>query len=632
MIGKIDKQKEARFLHDLKDRNDNTYPNKTPIPDIPSIINCIARHPYRSKIDITNAYHEVRILPEHEKYAAFATPFGTFRTRVMQQGDCNAPATMMKLMHSIFQDMLGIKVFIYLDDILIFSKTLEDHIETIREICRRLRKHKLYANRSKSAFLPDRISVLGHVLTTNGIIAAPEKLLKVQNWAIPQTRKQLQGFMGMVNYLSQYVPHLSTYAAPLTQLCGSKALWKWRHIHTKAFEQLKDILAAEAILKPLDYESKEPIYLVTDASASGIGAWIGQGPTLRDIRPAGFYSRKFNAAQSRYNTTDKELFAIITGLQHFQPQLLGTKFTILTDHKAALAFRENNDVNDQHVRWQMLMSIFEFDMQHLDGKRNVLADALSRIYINPEKLPPFTSISSASITMNKASTLPSPASPTPSTLSSTSHTSTSTPTSSTSTKTTKMQQFTSTTIDRSHTKCDFNLCSSRGVSAGHHEDCPFDEDDLQYQLERDLPAVSSAAQALQQPSTNYQPLMVESDHDSDSDVWEQDLENNIWYKVYSQAERIEDDDENDADDSEDDDFCETLGSASMLLDDMTTTHDETSSEQSCSACSDCDLTSPQQPPPAPPTPPAPTQTISASAATINAATVKKHQNHEHGRR
>ena len=201
----------------------------------------------------------------------------------MQQGNCNAPATMMKLMHSIFQDMLGIKVFIYLDDILIFSKMIEDHIETMCKICSRLRKHKLYANRSKSAFLPERISILGYVLTTNGIIKAPEKLLKVQNWAIPQTCKQLQGFMGMVNDLSQYVPYLSTYAAPLTQLYGSKATWKWRHIHIKAFEQLKDILAAEAILKPLDYESKEPIYLVTDTSTSGIGVWIGQGPTLRDI-------------------------------------------------------------------------------------------------------------------------------------------------------------------------------------------------------------------------------------------------------------------------------------------------------------------------------------------------------------
>ena len=91
-------------------------------------------------------YNEVRILPEDEKYTAFAIPFGTFQTRVMKQGDWNAPATMMKLMYSIFQDMLGIKVFIYLDDILIFSKTIEDHIETIRETYQRLRKHKLYAN------------------------------------------------------------------------------------------------------------------------------------------------------------------------------------------------------------------------------------------------------------------------------------------------------------------------------------------------------------------------------------------------------------------------------------------------------------------------------------------------------
>ena len=224
MIGKTDKPEEAQFLYDLKDRNDNTYPDKTSIPDILSIINCIARHPYRSKIDITNTYHKVKILPEHKKYAAFTTPFGTFRIRVMQQGVCNALKTMMKLMYSIFQDMLGIKVFIYLDDILIFSKTVEDHIETIREIYCRLRKHKLYVNRHKLAFLPERISILGHVLTTNGFIAAPEKLLKVQNWAIPHTRKQLQGFMGMVNYLSQYVPHLSIYATPLTQLYGSKTM------------------------------------------------------------------------------------------------------------------------------------------------------------------------------------------------------------------------------------------------------------------------------------------------------------------------------------------------------------------------------------------------------------------------
>ena len=105
----------------------------------------------------------------------------------MQQGDCNVLATMMNVMHDIFQDMLGLMLFIYLDDILIFSITLEEHQEIIREVCRRLRKAKLYANRTKTSFLPDSIKVLGHVLTKDGIVAAPQKLLKVKNWETPKT-------------------------------------------------------------------------------------------------------------------------------------------------------------------------------------------------------------------------------------------------------------------------------------------------------------------------------------------------------------------------------------------------------------------------------------------------------------
>ena len=124
-------------------------------------------------------------------------------------------------MHDIFQDMLGLTLFIYLNDILIFSITLEEHQEIIREVCRRLLKAILYANRTKTLFLPDSIKVLGHVLIKDRIVVAPEKLLKVKNWETPKIRKELQGFMGMVNYLSNYVPHLLTFAAPITNLCGS---------------------------------------------------------------------------------------------------------------------------------------------------------------------------------------------------------------------------------------------------------------------------------------------------------------------------------------------------------------------------------------------------------------------------
>ena len=179
---------------------------------------------------------------------------------------------MMNVMHNIFQHILGLTLFIHLDDIVIFSMTLEEHQEIIREVCHRLQKAKLYANRTKTSFLPDSIKVLGHVLIKDRIVAAPEKLLKVKNWETPKIQKELQGFMGMVNYFSNYVPHLSTFTAPLTNLYGSTVPWKWRDIHSTSFKRIKDILAAEAILTPLNYKSKDMIYLVTDARAFGIGA------------------------------------------------------------------------------------------------------------------------------------------------------------------------------------------------------------------------------------------------------------------------------------------------------------------------------------------------------------------------
>ena len=251
----------------------------------------------------------------------------------MQQGDCNAPATFMKLMNWVFADMLGRNVYVYLDDILIFDDTKEGHIATIKEVCTRLRNQKLYVNRSKTMILPEELQILGHTITSEGLSAEPEKVLNVNSWQTPNNRKKLQGFMGLVNYLSRYAPHLATAAAPLTHLCGDTIEWKWLPIHDTSLQQVKDIIGGEAILKPLDYKSQDTIYLVTDASLMGIGAWIGQGPSMDDIQPAAFYSRKFKHAELNYSVTDKETHGIIDGLEQFTPQLTGTKFTILTDHR-----------------------------------------------------------------------------------------------------------------------------------------------------------------------------------------------------------------------------------------------------------------------------------------------------------
>ena len=142
---------------------------------------------------------------------------------------------------------------------------------------------------------------------------------------------------------------MATVAAPLTRLCGDTVKFKWEPIHDASLQQVKDIISAEAILEPIKYESTDPIFLITDASVKGIKAWIGQGPSIEDIQPAAFYSRKFKPAELNYSVTEKETLAIIDGLHHFQPQVNGSKFMILTDHAACLAFPKTTDVTDRNA-------------------------------------------------------------------------------------------------------------------------------------------------------------------------------------------------------------------------------------------------------------------------------------------
>ena len=170
--------------------------------------------------------------------------------------------------------------------------------------------------------LPDALSILGHTISSQALFVEPQKILKVDNWSTLTKRTELQGFMGIVNYLSTYVPHLATVAAPLTRLCGDTFKFKWEPIHDVSLQQVKDIITAEAILKPINYDSTHQIFLITDASVKGIGAWIGQGPYIRDIQTAAFYSRKFKPAELNYNVAEKETLAIIDRLCHFHPQLM----------------------------------------------------------------------------------------------------------------------------------------------------------------------------------------------------------------------------------------------------------------------------------------------------------------------
>ena len=234
--------------------------------------------------------------------------------------------------------------------------------------------------------MPQVIKVLGCIITKNGISAAPSKIDTIIKLPIPQTCPALQEFNGMVNYLSRFVPQLSTLAAPLTELAGSATMWEWRDLHTTAVKQIKEVIGSNAVVQPINYQSADPIYLVTDASAVGVGAWVGQGSNMHEICPAGFSSRKFNNAQQNYSTYNKELLAIVVGLNLLRSVLAGTTFTILTDHKPLVSFKSQIDLLERQARWQQIIVQFDCEIKHIDGLKNYIADALSRIWLNPKAL------------------------------------------------------------------------------------------------------------------------------------------------------------------------------------------------------------------------------------------------------
>jgi len=355
VIPKMDHPSELRYIHDLVKRNKETELQPALIPSQSIIRNAVATHPFRSKIDISDGYHTIRVHPPYEKYTAFSTLYITYRTRVIQQGECHAPDTFQNIMNNLFKYVLGICVHIYIDDIFIFSKTYKEHLHHVRTVLQRLRENNFYANKEKPQFMPSVLQFWGHVITWRGISPTQKSVQKILDWPQPQNRKILQQYMGMVNYLGHLIPHLADMAAPLTEMAGAIATWDWTPTLTKAFNYTKTALSTDPAVRPINYYFADQIYLVADASLIGTGAWIGQGPTLQTIIPADFHSRKFNPAQENYSTFDKELLNIVDALKHIRSELTRCSFIILTDHKPLVSSPTQYDLTGKQYRWQQII-------------------------------------------------------------------------------------------------------------------------------------------------------------------------------------------------------------------------------------------------------------------------------------
>ena len=376
-----------RLIVDYRKLNDLTIKNTYPLPRIDELIQKWKGCKYFTALDIRSGYYNIRMREGDEWKTAFITNRGLFEFLVMAFGKCNAPATFQTMMDSIFivQIRRG-DTNCFIDDIGIGTgndptgqRNPEEYaIYVVREILQICREHKLSLKPEKCHFLQKEIPYLGHYISGEGIRPDPVKLAGIKDWPPPRTVSELRSYLGLVGYYRRYMRDFSLVARPLNDLLRKDATWKWEEPQKHAFQELKDILLRDVFLLHPD-QDKEFI-LETDASQFAWGAVLSQPDRNGKWKPIACVSKGFADAETRYDTHDRELLAIIRSLQVFRHWLMGTKqpFIILTDHNNLRYFSTKQFLSARQSRWAEFLAKFDFNLRYRPGRQASVPDKLSR--------------------------------------------------------------------------------------------------------------------------------------------------------------------------------------------------------------------------------------------------------------
>lgn len=372
------KSGELRMCVDYRMLNKITLKNRYPLPRIDEMLDRLNGARYFTKIDLASGYHQIRIKEEDIQKTAFRTRYGHYEYTVMPFGLCNAPATFQRLMNDIFRPYLDDFVVIYLDDILIFSKDLKQHKQHVRKVMELLREHQLYAKRNKCAFAQTEVEFLGHIISQDGISTDPRKVEAIKHWPRLKTVHDVRSFLGLANYYRRFVPHFSTVAAPLSRLTSGRAsvTLQWGDEEEKAFEEIKRRLCTAPIL--IAPHPDAPLLLHTDSSGVGVGAVLMQ-KIEKAHRVVAYHSRKLNDAEKRYPAHEQELLSFVEAARVWRHYLYGKHFTVRTDNWANTHVQTQPRLDaKRQARWMEALQSYDFEIEHIPGRQNVVADALSR--------------------------------------------------------------------------------------------------------------------------------------------------------------------------------------------------------------------------------------------------------------
>ncbi|GJU42146.1 putative reverse transcriptase domain-containing protein [Tanacetum coccineum] len=351
--------------------NKLTVKNRYPLPRIDDLFDQLQGSSVYSKIDLRSGYHQLRIREEDIPITAFRTRYGHFEFQVMPFGLTNAPAVFMDLMNRVCKPYLDKFVIVFIDDVLIYSKSREEHEEHLKIILGLLKEEKLYAKFSKCDFWLDSVQFLGHVINREGVHVDPSKIEAIKNWSTPSTPTEVRQFLGLAGYYRRFIEGFSLIAKPLTKLTQKNKKYEWGEEEEAAFQILKQKLCSAPILALP--EGSEDFVVYCDASIKGFGSVLMQREKV-----IAYASRQLKKHEENYMTHDLELGAIIFALRLWRHYLYGTKCVVFIDHKSLQYILDQKELNMRQRRWIELLSDYDCEIRYHPGKGNVVADALSR--------------------------------------------------------------------------------------------------------------------------------------------------------------------------------------------------------------------------------------------------------------
>ena len=364
----------VRAVVDFRQANDQFVGDAFPLPVVEDLISRIGKAKYLTKFDLSRGFYQVQLSEESKPLTAFCTPFGLYQWKRLPYGLKTSPTQFQKFMQKTLSG-LDYCCAVFIDDIIIFSDSWEDHLRDVESVFSRLLNSKLTVKLSKCLFACSIVTYLGHNIGNGSMMPIKAKVQSLLSMPRPSDKKCLKSFLGAVGYYQRYIPKYADLTSPLTEILKEKSKFVWSSDAEKAFVDLKEVLTSDAVLTIADY--LKPFVLFVDASNVAVSVVLAQRNELNLFMPIAYISKKLTKCQRNYSVVEKELLAILLAVRQFACYLSG-ETVIYSDHEPLTFMSKLSSRNSKLLRWSLELAPYNLLVKHIKGSNNCFADFLSR--------------------------------------------------------------------------------------------------------------------------------------------------------------------------------------------------------------------------------------------------------------